>query len=373
MLFRSTVTYTATDAAGNVQTCSFDVVITDNEDPVFTACPSDIAQDSDTGDCGAVVTWTAPTFTDNCTGTTLTSTHNSGDAFPIGTTTVTYTATDAAGNVQTCSFDVTVEDVEAPTFLHIPSDTITVCFGENVMWDDIMVSDNCPGVTFQGTHNSGDVFPIGATIVNYTATDVSGNTSDSSFVVFVNELPTIDILSSSSTINVCLGDELTFNAVYESDSSSIDWYFEQDYLGSGDSIYLDDLNKSDGGTYYVQIMDSNGCLNQASIDITLKLCEIIVTGVITPNGDGLNDNFVIEYLSAYPGTEIWIYNRWGAEVYHSEDYQNDWDGRSDSQFNIGGDELPESTYYYLIKLGGEQDNPSNGDIHKGYFYLKREQ
>src|SRR5690554_1655425 len=179
----TTVTYTATDAAGNVQTCSFEVTVNDNEAPVFTACPSDIAQDVDAGSCDAVVTWTAPTFTDNCTGTTLTSTHNSGDTFPIGTTTVTYTATDAAGNVQTCSFDVVITDNEDPVFVDFPSDTIVVCYGEVVDLSGIVVEDNCSGVTLTSTHEPGDVFPIGTTTVTYTATDASGNQTDTSLVV----------------------------------------------------------------------------------------------------------------------------------------------------------------------------------------------
>src|SRR5690554_6533100 len=233
----TTVTYTATDAAGNVQTCSFDVVITDNEDPVFTACPSDIAQDVDAGSCDAVVTWTAPTFTDNCTGTTLTSTHNSGDTFPIGTTTVTYTATDGEGNTATCSFEVTVNDTEAPVFVDFPSDTIVVCYGEVVDLSGIVVEDNCSGVTLTSTHEPGDVFPIGTTTVTYTATDASGNQTDTSLVVVVNDFPAIEVVNVSE--NNCLGDNISLEALFDSDLGSVDWYFGQTYLGSDATLFVD--------------------------------------------------------------------------------------------------------------------------------------
>src|SRR5690554_3382159 len=367
----TTVTYTATDAAGNIQTCSFDVVITDNEAPVFTACPSDIAQDVDAGSCDAVVTWTAPTFTDNCTGTTLTSTHNSGDTFPIGTTTVTYTATDAAGNVQTCSFEVTVNDTEAPVFVDFPSDTIVVCYGEVVDLSGIVVEDNCSGATLTSTHEPGDVFPIGTTTVTYTATDASGNQTDTSLVVVVNDFPAIEVVNISE--NNCLGDNISLEALFDSDLGSVDWYFGQTYLGSDATLFVDKTGTYDNGIYTAVITDNNGCVASDSIHIHLVLCDIVVSGVITPNGDGLNDYLVIEQLGAYPNTSIWIYNRWGAEVYHSDDYQNDWDGRSESRFNVGGDKLPESTYYYLIELGGPSDSETYGKIYKGYFYLKREQ
>src|SRR5690554_5423627 len=207
----TTVTYTATDAAGNVQTCSFDVVITDNEAPVFTACPSDIAQDVDAGSCDAVVTWTAPTFTDNCTGTTLTSTHNSGDTFPIGTTTVTYTATDAAGNIQTCSFDVVITDNEDPVFTACPSDIAQDVDAGScdavVTWTAPTFTDNCTGTTLTSTHNSGDTFPIGTTTVTYTATDAAGNVQTCSFDVVItdNEAPVFTACPSDIAQDVDAG------------------------------------------------------------------------------------------------------------------------------------------------------------------------
>ncbi|HYF68743.1 MAG TPA: HYR domain-containing protein, partial [Ohtaekwangia sp.] len=101
----TTVTYTATDAAGNTATCSFDVTVVDNTAPVITGCPANITVNANAS-CQAVVNWTAPTFTDNCAGGTITTTKAPGSIFNQGITTVTYTATDAAGNTATCSFNV---------------------------------------------------------------------------------------------------------------------------------------------------------------------------------------------------------------------------------------------------------------------------
>ena len=68
----TTVTYTATDGSGNETQDTFTITVTDNEDPVIADCPADITQDSDAGVCEAVVTWAAPTASDNCS-VTLTS------------------------------------------------------------------------------------------------------------------------------------------------------------------------------------------------------------------------------------------------------------------------------------------------------------
>ena len=81
---------------------------TDNEKPVFDKCPGDQDVTTDIGYPTAVVNWTQPTATDNSGIQTLTSTHNSGENFTIGNNTVTYTATDDAGNTEICTFFVIV-------------------------------------------------------------------------------------------------------------------------------------------------------------------------------------------------------------------------------------------------------------------------
>src|SRR4029453_8400436 len=77
--------------------------------PPAISCPSNITVDP-TCPSGAVVTYTPPVGTDNCSGVTTVRTAGlaSGSLFPIGTTTVTYTATDTSGNSASCSFTVTV-------------------------------------------------------------------------------------------------------------------------------------------------------------------------------------------------------------------------------------------------------------------------
>ena len=82
--------------------------ISDVEGPVITGCPGTQTGVTDSEIATGTVSWVAPTATDNSGTQTLTSTHNPGDSFPIGTTPVTYTSTDAAGNTATCSFDVIV-------------------------------------------------------------------------------------------------------------------------------------------------------------------------------------------------------------------------------------------------------------------------
>src|SRR5205085_1411604 len=103
----SVVTCTGKDAAGNQVTCSFTVVIADREPPAIK-CPANITVEPPPGQCTAVVNFPGPVGADNLPGLTIISSPPSGSTFPSGTTTVTSTATDAAGNQATCSFTVTV-------------------------------------------------------------------------------------------------------------------------------------------------------------------------------------------------------------------------------------------------------------------------
>ncbi len=105
----TTVTCTATAGA----TCSFTVTVQDTQPPVIT-CPLNVTAVTALtcpATTSAVVNFPPPTASDNCPGVTLQCVPPSGSVFPVGTTTVTCTATDASGNTATCSFTVTVFDV----------------------------------------------------------------------------------------------------------------------------------------------------------------------------------------------------------------------------------------------------------------------
>ncbi len=182
------------------------MTITDNEAPAIAGTPANITQTADAGQCGAVVNYTAPTSTDNCAVTSFTSTHDSGDTFVVGTTTVTYTAVDAAGNQTTSSFTVTVTDDEAPAIAGMPtniniSNDAGIC-GAVATWTDPTATDNCGVASFTGTHASGATFAVGTTTVTYTAVDVNGNQSTASFTVTVtdDEAPVIASAAQDETV-----------------------------------------------------------------------------------------------------------------------------------------------------------------------------
>jgi gliding motility-associated-like protein len=111
----------------------------------------------------------------------------------------------------------------------------------------------------------------------------------------------------------------------------------------------------------------NGVCGTFSDTIVFSLNDCLtieIPDAFSPNGDLVNDLWVIDNLVSYPLNSVKIYNRWGALIYEASPYLNDWDGKSTHPSAIGGD-LPVSTYYYILDLG-------NGvEPYSGFVYLRR--
>ncbi|HRQ28483.1 MAG TPA: HYR domain-containing protein, partial [Saprospiraceae bacterium] len=191
------VSYTVTDGAGLTAQCSFTITVTDTQKPVISGCPSNINRTSGAGQCSANVSWTEPVATDNCTSSgnlVWTKSHTPGTSFPVGTTTVTYTVRDAAGNVSdVCSFNVIVTDNQKPVITGCPSNmVINVAAGQcsaTATWTEPTATDNCTpsgSLIWTKSHTPGATFNAGTTTVTYSVADGNGNTSNTcSFTVTV--------------------------------------------------------------------------------------------------------------------------------------------------------------------------------------------
>ncbi|HEX6915393.1 MAG TPA: HYR domain-containing protein, partial [Chitinophagaceae bacterium] len=171
------ITWTATDAAGNTGTAVQTVTVEDHEAPVISI-PADVSVNTDPGLAykSNVILGNA-TATDNVAVTTLTN--NAPLQFSVGETLVTWTAADAAGNIGTAVQKVTVTDAEPP-LITAPADVnVTISMSQQyatgVSLGVPVYSDNVPGV-YAG-NNAPAQFPVGTTIVTWTATDLAGNTA----------------------------------------------------------------------------------------------------------------------------------------------------------------------------------------------------
>ena len=250
-------TWTVVDQSGNSSNCSFSVLVEDTEDPVISGCPTNITVPTDAGVCGAIVNWTVPSYTDNC-GAAMTFTHTPGTLFPVGTTTVTYTVTDSAGNVSICSFTVTVNDTELPTITC--AEPIETC-EPLVSFSTPVVSDNCgiDGVVQTAGLPSNSVFPVGVTTNSFIVTDIHGNTNTCSFTVEVFPVPVIAL--DPTNVSCFELDNGSINATITIGTSpyTYDW---------SNGATTEDVTGLAPGTYTLDVIDDNGCTASASAVIT---------------------------------------------------------------------------------------------------------
>jgi gliding motility-associated-like protein len=85
-----------------------------------------------------------------------------------------------------------------------------------------------------------------------------------------------------------------------------------------------------------------------------------IPNIITPSGDGMNDALIIPCAEEFPGSELVVFNRWGDEIFRTDNYQNDWEG------TYKGKELPVGTYFYIFVA-----NNASGTTQQGYIYVQR--
>ncbi len=207
------VEWTVTDLSGNTASCTQTITVTDNEPPTIT-CPANINAPTVFGDasCETHVTITDATAADNCSAVSVSGVRSDllafTDPYPVGTTTITWTATDGANNTATCTQSVNIVDGTLP-IIDCPNDITKnndpgVC-GAVVNYT-VNYSDNCPGAVLEMVSgiSSGSVFPVGTTMNIYKVTDASGNTATCTQTITVtdNENPTISCatpLASYST------------------------------------------------------------------------------------------------------------------------------------------------------------------------------
>ncbi|MFN8863408.1 MAG: HYR domain-containing protein, partial [Flavobacteriales bacterium] len=189
------VTLTATDASGNVSSCTFNVVRADQTAPAIS-CPANTTIALNTSCSATLPSYiTGATVSDNCSATgsiVITQSPVAGTVLSgIGTTVVTLTATDEAGNASNCTFDVVLEDQIAPSIICPDSQTIAFGAGCNFTLPSYagiaVASDNCDtSLTITQSPAAGTVI-TGTATITLTATDDGGNSTSCTFEVIPSD------------------------------------------------------------------------------------------------------------------------------------------------------------------------------------------
>jgi len=349
----TTVTYTATDDAGNSSSCSFEVLVEDNSDPVLRSCPASVKLEANEN-CIGIAKWEEPVFED-CSTLNISSNFELGDELPMGTTLIEYTATDANGATSVCTFEVEVVDQSSPVVENCPED-INISLSEvcetSVEWDAPNALDNCSEVSIRSNYESGSTFPIGITTVEYEFTDEGGNTSFCSFEV--------NVIDESPIVAEDCPEDIVIKAENNEGTATVSW---DEPTATAECSEIN-VNKSHepGSTFqvgtttvtYSFIKDNHQSVN-CTFEVTVEpiVLEIEFSKLLTPNGDGDNDLWKIEGIEQFPDNQVIIVDRWGAEIFSATGYNNNevvWSGE-----NKNGELVPRGTYYYFISVRNEQE------------------
>ncbi|MGK9120060.1 Ig-like domain-containing protein [Olivibacter jilunii] len=127
----------------------------------------------------------------------------------------------------------------------------------------------------------------------------------------------------------------------------------------GTVTYTSDKSYVGTDRFTYTVKDEKGNVsNAATVMVNVIPNPLFIPNAFTPNGDGKNDQFEIMGIEGYDRVELYVFNRWGNEVYNNPNYNNNWDGQN----------LNEGTYYYLIKLIKDD----KVETQKGWVLLKRQ-
>lgn len=238
-----------------------------------------------------------------------------------------------------------------PDSLYITTnDVMVTCFGGTDGAIDISVFGGNPGYTYQWSTGevTEDISNLPSGTYNVLVTDTK-NCTDSAEIVIVSPEP---ISSSITTTTVSCIDQADGSALVEA-TGGVGLFT---YLWSNGTANA--LNESLSNTLYsVLITDALGCTGTDSVVVPINpIACIDPVNCFTPNGDQVNDTWVIDNMALYPDLSLTIFNKWGNLVFEQKGTYSPWDGTYDTN------ELPAGTYYYIINLNYLDRAPVTGTI-----------
>lgn len=207
-----------------------------------------------------------------------------------------------------------------------------------------------PSMTSIGTSTSVTVTPpsVGNNCYVYQVIGTNAGCIDRD-TVCINTQP-LPLANAGVDVIIVEGNTTPLNA---SGGSTYSW---SPSLGLSDTTIANpSANPTTTTTYTVTVASAFGCESSDSITVTVQPKIIFATG-ITPNGDGINDVWIIDFIEEFPNNVVEIYNRWGKLLFHADGYKQNWDGKYE------GNELPIGTYYYIIELNDGITEPFTGPI-----------
>lgn len=298
----TTITWKATDAAGNTATDTQTVTVVDNTPPVVTAPAGTSASASSSCQAAIPNVVVGSTATDNCTTSpVITQSPAAGTPVGLGTHVITVTATDASGNHGTAVTSFTVTDDTPPTIIAPPNVLAgtdpTSCSATNVALGTPQTADNCTVASV--TNNAPAAFPKGTTVVTWTVTDGAGHTASATQnVTVVDNTP--PLISCPSDILVgfnpaVAGAVVTYSTPVGSDNCAGASTAQTNGLASGATFPLGTTTNT------FKVTDASGNTASCSFTVTVALTSIVGLDSVSITGAGPVDSY--DSAGGYPATK----------------------------------------------------------------------
>ncbi|MEM9921425.1 MAG: gliding motility-associated C-terminal domain-containing protein, partial [Bacteroidota bacterium] len=249
------------------------------------------------------------------------------------------------------------------TELSSPIDTVfNICPGSSGVFVDFTLESDSLCVTYTG-------LDIGQDTACLVVCDTSG-LCDTSILIVLAEEPMIDppvavdddtltIKNMPIVINVLNNDTLNGSLV---DVRLLDGPSIGSVIVNPDGTvtYVPDQDICSETDSFTYVLETSSGLDTATVRIFIACDDLTVFNGFSPNGDGVNDTFVILGIENFPDNRVLIFNRWGNEIFNQRGYTNalGWNGQ------WKGKDLPDGTYFYLIDTG-------EGNTVSGYVQIHR--
>lgn len=239
--------------------------------------------------------------------------------------------------------------------------TLTVSANHNY-FDALTITDDGGGkATIHYTEKADVSGSVQVTVVvkdNGGKANGGNDTRSTSFTINIAAPPVVTITSDVG-LSISKGDYVHLEANADQ-ATSYSWVGTTEIISGQQTatIYVRPLSDA---TYTVTVTNDQGCSNTASVNLQVSPeAKQNAANILTPNGDGQNDHWIVKNIDLFPDNEVKIFDRSGRLVYTKKGYTNDWTG------TVNGQPLAEGTYYYIIDYGNGQP------VAKGYITIVRD-
>lgn len=203
---------------------------------------------------------------------------------------------------------------------------------------------------------SGSTYTTNATVTTTLVVTVNGNcaysTKDTIVVSNLIDNLTVSIIDSSTT---CANTPFSLTGLVTNGYPyyNYNWNIDAVPTSISTSNTLNYVSPATEGTYVISLTVNDSCgYNRVAYEVITVLppCTVSIPNVITPNGDNVNDFFVIHNLEHHPNSSLTIFDRWGIKVYENSNYNNEWKAEGNN----------DGTYFYILDV--PEDKKYNGFI-----------